>query len=313
MSNTVCDPFDYEHLSARSVQDLLGTDAAYAFSKKQLKYLRPLFDVVLNKKMTQDPSVRPALEKMLHKHLKNPAGLVESKWKTLCHEMVSREDIVLAEMWINARADGWEILKTAPGSSNHALKSIVATIIPYLINSNHHQKLGCLIESWNKNERNAVAEICYPLCSFSPSSGFVIDLAMILGTTAPAPPKKAESINVSKEIIDVFPEYFTAQVEQGLKDFVEGQKIVNTLANFLPSNVLNSLDPQKHEGIQRALQYFKLLPKNSQDNTLEKIKSSSYAQDLWAASPEFKAFVEKKAISEALEDSTPSKMRRSKI
>lgn len=313
MQNTVCHPFNYQHLSDRSVDELLGPDVAYAFSKKQLKYLRPLFEVILNKKMAQDPSVRPVLEKMLRKNLKNPAGLTESKWKTLCHEMVTREDIVLAEMWVDARSNGWEILKTAPGSSCPALKSIVGTVIPYLINSNHPPKLLCLIKSWNKNERDAVAEICYPLHSFSPQSGFIIDLAMALGNTAPPPSKKAEPINVSKEIIEVFPEYFTAQVDRGLKDFVEGIMIANTLANFLPPNLLNSLDPQKNEGIRRAFQYFEILPKDLQDDTLEKIKLSSYAQDLWAASPEFKSFVEKKAISEALENATPRKIRRSKI
>lgn len=311
MSNTVCHPFDYQHLAARSTHDLLGTDAAYAFSKKQLKYLRPVLEVVLNKKMTQDPSVRPALEKMLRAHLKNPAGLTESKWKTLCHEMV-KEDIALAEMWVDARSNGWEILKEAPGSSSHVLKNIVAALIPYLIESNHHQKLLHLIKSWSKNERDMVAEMCYPLHSCSPQSGFVIDLAMALGNTAP-PPKKTQTIHVSKDVVEVFPEYFTAQVERGLKDFVDGKMIVNTLANFLPPNLLNSIDPQKNEGIRRAFQYFEMLPKDLQDDTVEKIKSSSYAQDLWDASPEFKSFVEKKAISEALEDAAPSKIRRSKI
>lgn len=312
MSNTVCDPFDYEHLSCRNVNDLLQIDAPYAFSKKQLKYLRPLLEVVLNKKMAQDPSVRPALEKMLRKHLKNSAGLTESKWKTLCHEMVMREDIALAEIWVDARSNGWEILKMAPGSSSHVLQNIVAVIIPYLIDSNHHQKLCYLINSWSKNERDMVAQMCYPLYTFSPQPGFVVDLAVAFGNTV-SPLPKIEPIHVSKEMVEVFPEYFTAQVERGLKDFVEGQMIANTLANFLPPNVLNPLDPQKHEGIRRAFQYFEMLPKDLQDDTLEKIKSSSYAHDLWAASPEFKAFVEKKTISEALNDAMPSKIRRSKI
>lgn len=317
MSNSVCNPFDYEHLSARSVQDLLGTDAAYAFSKKQLKYLRPLLDVILDKKMAEDPSVHPALEKMLRKHLKNPKVLTESKWKTLCYEIVMRENIALAEIWVDARSNGWEILKMAPESSAHVLKNIVAVIIPHLIHLNQHQKLLHLIKSWSKSERELVAEMCYPLYQFSPKSGFIIDLAVAFGNAAPLP-QKTETIHVSKEMVEVFPEYFTAQVERGLKDFVEGQMIANTLANFLPPNVLNPLDPQKHEGIRRAFQYFEMLPKDSQDDTLEKIKSSSYAHDLWDASPEFKAFVEKKAISkalksESLKDAIPRKIRRSKI
>lgn len=308
MPNTVCQPFDYEHLLVRSLSDLLQTDAAYAFSKKQLKYLRPLLDVVLNKKMAQDPKVRPCLEKVLHQHLKNPAGLTQLKWETLCYEMVTRHDLALVEIWVDARPNGWDILATAPKSSNHNLKNIVTSLIPHLINSDQHQKLFTLIKSWSTDEREVMAEVCSPLHN---NSEFMVDILAVLGN---APPQtKVEGLRVSEEIVEVFPEYFSAQIERGLNDFARGKDVLNTLVNFLPAHALSFIDPQKNEGVKRAFQYFEVLPEDVQNTMLEKIKSLSYAQDLWDASPEFKAFVEKKAIQEALENTPPSKNRRAKI
>lgn len=309
MTNTVCHPFDYEHLLVRSVSDLLQTDAAYAFSKKQLKYLRPLFEVVVNKKMAQDPSVRPHLEKVLNKHLKNPTALTELKWKTLCHEMLMREDLDVVEMWVDARSNGWDILSAAPTSSDHVLKNIVRNVIPHLINSDQHQKLCTLIKSWSTHERKLIADQCNPLHN---NSEFMVDILQVLGNAAP-PQQKVKNLNITKETVEVFPEYFITQVERGLNDFSQGQVILNTMVNFLPAHVLGFIDPQKNEGIKRAFQYFEILPEDVQNTVLEKIKLAPYAQDVWNASPEFKSFIEKKAINEALENTEPSKSRRSKI
>lgn len=313
MEKSVCHPFDYEHLLGRCANDLLQTDAPYAFSQKQLKYLRPVIEAILNRKMSQDPTVRPLLEKVLHNHLKNPAALTELKWKTLCHEIMMQNDSDLMEMWVDSRSNGWEILSTAPTSSNHIFKDIVAAVIPNLIKSGKHQKLSMLTKCWTTNEKKLIAERCAPLHK---SSNFMVDVLAMLGT-APAPSQRSEIFNISQKTADVFPEYFLDQVERILKDFSQERTILSTVESCLPPQVLSLMSlPQataNHEGIRQAFQYFKLLPNDLQNATLEKIKASSYAKDLWETSLEFKSFVEKTAIDEALENTKPNLIRRAKI
>ena len=305
----ICQPFEHENLSVRSVSNLLQVNAPYAFGKKQLKYLRPLLNVIIDQKLSQNPATRSQVENMLNKHLEDPRALTELKWSTLGSEIALQGDIPLLEMWVNCRSNGLEILSAIP-YTHKPLEKMVETLIPHFIQSNQHQQLSTMIKSWTTDQKKSIAQNCDGLYS---NSGFFINIPAVLSNIVqPKPP--VAPLEVSPEVVSVFPEYFMAQVERGLEDFVNNQEVLKGVAGFIPQQIINlmGLGEQNNDSLERSFEYFKVLPEDLQNATLETIKSSPHAQKLWDASPEFKAFVEKRAINKALEN-TVHTPRRAKI
>jgi len=309
----VCEPFEYENLKRRSLVDFLTVDAPFAFEKKQLKHLRPFLQAIPAKKLLSDPKRKAKIAALFKQHLGSPTSLNKNKWSTLGSEMALRGDVDLLEMWISARPDGWEIVSNTP--SDATLYRLTTKLIPHLIKSPNPPLLEKIIRGWTSEEKTKIAQMCGDLHELPQ---FGINLLAFLGGPVQNQRKgDVPNFTISSEISEIYPEYFLAQLKKNLEDFVRGEDLVEGMKSVFPSSLLAQLKAENENdelpGLHLAFQHLKALPTQWQDQWLQEIKGTPYAQKICEASPQIKAFVEKKEIEAALGSMRPSATRHSKM